>query len=159
MEENYELLPKHMRDGAQMYVKLGVPPGGFLTAVLSNNFKEAFARADDINIAYMGNWAQWVVWHCPAEAQGSVAKVQAWIKRCGLKGITREPIEGLATQAVDLFSQEALPVVYQTLDPAEEVAKARQHLVDCAEHGSINIYKVISELMSLERLLRQERKA
>jgi hypothetical protein len=85
-EENYSILPAHMRDGARMYIEQGVPPGGFLTAVLSNDFKGAFGRADETNLRHMQAWAQWVVWNCPSIAQGSAEKVAAWVERGGLNG-------------------------------------------------------------------------
>lgn len=85
MGENYELLPEHMRQGARLYVEQGIEPGSFMFAVLTNNFKEAFARADLINAHRMKDWAEWLVWHCPANAQGSYEKVTAWIERGGLK--------------------------------------------------------------------------
>lgn len=83
---NYSNLPSHMQKGAREYVEYGTPPGGFLYAVLSNDFKEAFARADDTNTAHMRTWAHWVMWECPAIAQGSVGKVEAWIKIGGMNG-------------------------------------------------------------------------
>lgn len=58
------------------------------------------------------------------------------------------------TQQTRILEQLVQPV---PLDPAEEIAKARQHLVDCAEHGRINIHAVIAELMSVERLFRKEK--
>lgn len=80
----YEMLPAHMRAGAQAYIEYGIEPGGFLYAVLTNNLKEAFGRADEINLARMKDWAHWIYWCCPMEAQGSVEKVNAWIAKRGL---------------------------------------------------------------------------
>ena len=40
---HWALIPQHMRGGIERYVMNGVPPGSFLTAVLSNDLKEAFA--------------------------------------------------------------------------------------------------------------------
>lgn len=83
-EENYLMLPEHMRSPARDYVERGVRPGGFLTAVLSNDLKEAFGRADHINFQFMSDWVGWLVWNCPSGAQGSPEKVAAWIERGGL---------------------------------------------------------------------------
>lgn len=86
MELNYSILPAHMRDAARDYVERGFRPGGFLTAVLSNDFQDALGRADDINRGCLLEWAEWVHWNCPSAAQGSPEKVKAWIERGGLRG-------------------------------------------------------------------------
>lgn len=83
---NYNLLPHHIRDGMQRYVEEGIPPGGFCIAVLSNDLKEAFARADDTNIERMHDIVMWLYNECPRSAQGSPEAVQEWIKSGGLKG-------------------------------------------------------------------------
>lgn len=85
VEENYSILPEHMRGAARDYVERGLAPGSFLTAVLSNNLKEAFGRADHINTQSMSDWARWLIWYCPSGAQGSPEKVAAWIERGGLE--------------------------------------------------------------------------
>ncbi len=45
----YDRLPQTLRGGVYRYVEYGVLPGDFLTAVISNDLKEACARADDDN--------------------------------------------------------------------------------------------------------------
>jgi len=42
-------VPEHMKDGLDRYVRLGIHPGGFLQAVLRNDFAEAMVRADAQN--------------------------------------------------------------------------------------------------------------
>lgn len=71
-------LPDHMRQGVRDYIEYGLPPGGFLGAVLSNQLAEAFARADSINRAAMGDWAAWLWDEAPNECWGSPATVNAW---------------------------------------------------------------------------------
>lgn len=82
---DYSRLPAHMRGAAQRYVEKGIPPGSFLTAVLSNDFKGAFARADDANISAMRDWAMWLYNDAPCGCQGSPESVSAWIKAGGMK--------------------------------------------------------------------------
>lgn len=77
-EVSYERLPAHMRDSARNYVEHGTPPGGFLTAVLSNDMRGAFVRADAENRAAMGDWAAWLHNDAPIGCWGSQAKVAAW---------------------------------------------------------------------------------
>lgn len=83
---NYNQLPQHLRDGMQMYVEEGIPPGGFCMAVLSNDLKGAFGRADETNIKRMHDIVLWLYNECPSTAQGSPQAVKAWIERGGLKG-------------------------------------------------------------------------
>ena len=79
-------LPAHMRDGVSRYVAFGEPIGGFLTAVFSDSLKGAFRTADDKNLAALATWAHFVYWDVPAECQGSLEKVEAWLAQGGLRG-------------------------------------------------------------------------
>ena len=78
----------YMVDGMRRYVEHGVPPGHFLTALLSNDLKESFNRADDANTAAMRQWVIFLRWELPVGCQGSPAKVRAWIDQGGLRGAT-----------------------------------------------------------------------
>lgn len=80
----WSLIPDYMRDGVELYVMHGIPPGSFMTAVLSNDLKEAFARADDQNTAAMRGWVQFLYNFTPSDCQGSPAKVASWIDRGGI---------------------------------------------------------------------------
>jgi len=75
-----QIVPQHTLEGLNRYVTEGIPPGSFLTAVLSNDLKNAFGQADDMNIANMFA----IVKHCysniPAACWGSPEDVEAWIR-------------------------------------------------------------------------------
>tara|TARA_R110000824_G_scaffold41446_6_gene123337 strand:+ start:5619 stop:5861 length:243 start_codon:yes stop_codon:yes gene_type:complete len=73
-----------MQSGARLYVEHGVPPGGFLTAVLSDNLMDAFSRADNANAAAMKEWTMWMYNDAPTGCWGSPNIVQGWIDRGGL---------------------------------------------------------------------------
>jgi hypothetical protein len=73
------LIPAHMRGAVIRYLENGIPPGGFLTAVLSNDLMGAFAKADDENATAMRGWAMFVHNHMPTGAHGSPDKVRAWL--------------------------------------------------------------------------------
>ncbi len=75
-------IPEHMHDGVRLYVENGVEPGGFLYAVLTNDFKEACGRADSTNRECLFEWAGFIYNELPSQCQGSPEKVQAWIE-CG----------------------------------------------------------------------------
>jgi len=47
----YEHLPEGLRGGMNRYIEHRVPPGNFLTAVLSNDLRRACERADDVKSA------------------------------------------------------------------------------------------------------------
>lgn len=88
IETDYSKVPvEYMADGVRRYIEDGVPPGGFLSALFSNDLKLSFGRADDNNIAAMRQWVNFVYWEMPRESQGSPALVKAWIDRGGLNGI------------------------------------------------------------------------
>lgn len=79
----YEILPGHMRTGMQQYIEHGIPPGDFLSAVLSNNFMEAFARADDINTYSMKQYAIFLYNYAPPGSYGSKENFLSWMERKG----------------------------------------------------------------------------
>lgn len=84
---NYSRLPRHMQAGAKLYVEHGLAPGSFLCAVLSNNLTQAYARADDVNTAFMRDWALWLYNDCPRDAWGSPDAVTEWIEAGGQRGL------------------------------------------------------------------------
>lgn len=75
---NYAMLPPHMREAARRYVEKHKRPGDFLMAVLCDRLTEAFARADDDNLAAMNAWCRWLWNELPSPAWGSPEKVAAW---------------------------------------------------------------------------------
>ena len=64
----------------------GIPQGSFLTALRSNDLKEAFRCADETNAKAMREWVRFVVNQMPSENQGNPERVAAWIARGGLSG-------------------------------------------------------------------------
>ena len=80
MALNYDGLPDHIRGGMQRYVENRVSPGGFLTAVLCNDLRESFARADDINRLRMFDIVSWLYNEAPSPCWGSPEKVKNWLR-------------------------------------------------------------------------------
>jgi hypothetical protein len=74
-------IPSHMLDALDRYVKSGIPPERFLTAVLENDFLEVVQRADDCNCYLLQDYAQYVYWELPGICHGSPEKVAAWMKK------------------------------------------------------------------------------
>jgi hypothetical protein len=83
---SYERLPEHMQAGARRYIEQGIPPGGFLEAVLANDLVGAFARADEVNRGAMRAWTLWLYNDIPSSAWGDPSMVDEWMEQGGLEG-------------------------------------------------------------------------
>jgi len=72
--------PIDVIESLQRYVNNKIPTGGFLHALLANDLRETFARADGVNIAKIFQ----IVCYCwneiPAVCWGSYEKVDEWLK-------------------------------------------------------------------------------
>lgn len=77
---------QNMRGAVERYLLQGIPPGGFLSAVLADSLKDAAGRADMVNRTMLFEWAAWVYNYCPAGAHGSDERVIAWCRDGGLTG-------------------------------------------------------------------------
>lgn len=77
----------------EVYVRQGAPLGGFLEAVVSNDLKEACARADHINqpkLFDIVNWLHNEVPSWPVRCWGSLDAYRQWIEMGGLEGYERK---------------------------------------------------------------------
>jgi len=66
--------------GILNYVQNRVPPGHFLYAVLTNNLREAFGRADESNTTAMRDIVAYCYNKIPATCWGSPEHVKAWLE-------------------------------------------------------------------------------
>ena len=73
--------PPNARESLLRYWHERIPTGGFLLAVLENNLREAFSRADDVNVRHLGGIVRWCYWELPSPAWGSPERVRAWLAR------------------------------------------------------------------------------
>ena len=78
---NYDKLPSGLVPGMQLYIEEGVQPGSFLTAVLCNNLRESFAKADDFNQKLMFEIVKWMWNEIPATCWGSPKAVLKWMQK------------------------------------------------------------------------------
>lgn len=79
-------VPHHIQDGIARYINHGDAVGGFLTAFLDNDLKDAFARADETNAAAMLQIVKWF-WNCaPSACWGGRSKREAWQAQGGALG-------------------------------------------------------------------------
>jgi hypothetical protein len=74
------------------YVQKGIPTGGFLEAVLSNDLFGALARADETNRTRLFEIVSFIHCFLPSRSHGSPERVSDWIKHRGLEGL--EEAEG-----------------------------------------------------------------
>ncbi len=75
----YARAPRRLLESLNRFGQDGVPTGGFLRAVLTNNLIEAAAHADIESAPHLVSIALYVHHELPFGCFGSVAKVDAWI--------------------------------------------------------------------------------
>ena len=74
----YHMIGKPILEGINRYVLFHQPVGHFLTAVLTNNLRNALARADDGNQIVLHDIVGYCYNEIPGMCQGSPAKYKAW---------------------------------------------------------------------------------
>lgn len=78
---DYDSFPSsHMIDGLKLYFEEKIAPGSFMTAVLSNDLKEACARADFYNQDKLYDIVRWLYNEAPSTSWGSPEKVNKWLQ-------------------------------------------------------------------------------
>ena len=75
------MIPQNLIDSFDRYVNHGIPCGGFLNAVLSNDLMEAFGKADEDNRLILFDICQYIFNEVPLDCYGSREKVQDWIEK------------------------------------------------------------------------------
>ena len=77
----YWAVPGRILDSINRYVDDNVPPGGFLTAVLSNDLAKAFGAADSASKPALPEIVRYLNNEVPAQCWGSHDKFEAWLNR------------------------------------------------------------------------------
>jgi hypothetical protein len=72
-EGQYAAIPQHMRDALVRWVERGSVPGDFLQAVIKNDLRDAFGRADSENEPLLKVYVQWFYNVAPAGCFGREA--------------------------------------------------------------------------------------
>lgn len=75
------LVPDHNRESIVWYIEKGRGLGSFLSAVVNNDLKGAFGRADDMNTACMRSIVAWLYNHAPHDCWGYSTAVDEWCKQ------------------------------------------------------------------------------
>lgn len=74
-------IPDRMMDGIRRYIDQGIPPGDFLTAIISNDLKEAVGRADEENLANLPAFVSFFYNMAPSRCWGSPEIMDAWLDK------------------------------------------------------------------------------
>lgn len=77
-EIDYQILPNYLRGGLRRYIEQGIKPGGFLTAVLENDLKEAVGRNSGTTET-LDQICSFLYNEAPGNCHGSKAIVEKWI--------------------------------------------------------------------------------
>ena len=88
MEKKYQLkqcqyypVSEMIIDSLERYLNNGIMPGGFLTACLENNLREALGRADEFNRATIFNIVHYLHNYIPSSAWGSPDHIEYWLEQ------------------------------------------------------------------------------
>jgi len=87
------------KNSLDRYVKDKIPTGGFLRAVLENNLKEAFGRADEEATVQMKEIVMYCYNELPYTCWGSPEKVASWLSGKRLDKST-DPLESDEAQEI-----------------------------------------------------------
>lgn len=74
-------VPDHLHEGIVLWFEQCISTGSFLSAVIQNDLKGAFAQADHINRHRLFDIVQWFYWHAPGGTWGSINRFDAWSAR------------------------------------------------------------------------------
>jgi hypothetical protein len=77
---SYEKIKQETISGIHRYVYQHIKPGSFLTAVLSNDLKEAIGQADEDNLCEIANIVGYIYNEIPGICWGSPERVTDWLK-------------------------------------------------------------------------------
>ena len=72
-------VPHYMHGGIIRFYENRIPPGGFLSAVIDNDLREACVRADDTNRHCLFDYMMWFYNHAPSGTWGYQGAVNDWI--------------------------------------------------------------------------------
>lgn len=71
-------VPRYMRGGLARWIRYGIEPGSFLTAVICNDLRSACECADDTNRHLLFAYVQFLYCHAPSSCWGSPKRFEAW---------------------------------------------------------------------------------
>ena len=72
-------LPVRMWGGIKRYLSDGIPPGDFLTALISNDLLGCVSHADDENVLLLHHYIKFLYNGVPGNCWGSPKRFEEWI--------------------------------------------------------------------------------
>ena len=75
---HYSTVPESTLDTLDNWAMHGLPPGGFVAAVLENDLADSVRRADPNNSAALPSIVRYLINELPMGCWGSFDKVAAW---------------------------------------------------------------------------------
>ena len=73
-------MTRQVQEALDKYVKYRIPTGGFLSAVLENDFMRAIGKADEYNLMTLSEIRDYILATLPIECYGSPKAVSEWLK-------------------------------------------------------------------------------
>ncbi len=73
-------IPQRMVEGLRRYIDKKIAPGHFLTAVISNDLKNAVSQADDENMKNLPAFVAYLHNEAPSACWGSEERMDEWLK-------------------------------------------------------------------------------
>ena len=80
LDINYGRLPRHLQGGVKRYIEKGIPPGGFLTAVITNNLRLAIGHADPTSLAALPEIVRFFHNEPPGGCWGTSEEMKLWME-------------------------------------------------------------------------------
>ena len=74
-------IPERMMGGIERYIRQGIKPGHFLTAIICNDLKGAVSHADDENIRNLPAYVGYFYNKAPSACWGSPQDMKIWLER------------------------------------------------------------------------------
>lgn len=74
-------IPSRMMSAIERYANWGIPPGGFLTAVICNDLFNAVGLADKENLVNLSAYVSYFYNEVPSQCWGSKEKMTAWVEK------------------------------------------------------------------------------
>jgi hypothetical protein len=84
-------IPMSMHGGIMRYLEKHIPPGDFLSAIISNDLKRACQAADDTNLWLIPVYTAFFYNYAPSDCWGSKEKLDRWLS---LREVSNEQAVG-----------------------------------------------------------------
>ena len=88
----YQIIPQDTLEAIGRWVLRAAPGGSFLSAVLSNDLREAVGQADEGNQAALTAIVKYIYNRCPGMCWGAPERVRTWSEQGGLEKVAPDEV-------------------------------------------------------------------